>query len=223
MTKREEFGQAALDMHSEGLLKFTDECIKANEYALIGRASKLADNLNASKKQELTKAEDLSECPSPRTLRRWIAAMNKFGRGGLVDRIDGRGNRSSRMGPEAIGLMMKEVRGYLSLEKPSIKHDHENVRLSFHERNEQAKLASGLNLQNWSEERMAKVESNLLACIEFFERKEPAQQKAELGHHIPSFEEQTGVPLDHRAPKKSRGAKAGDLPAKPSSFTVEED
>lgn len=40
------------------------------------------------------------------------------------------------MGPEAIGLMMKEVRQYLSPEKPSIKLIHEQVYLSFYARNE---------------------------------------------------------------------------------------
>lgn len=126
-------------MHQEGLLKFTDDSIKANMFMLMGRAMELADNLNPSGKEKLTKAEDFSVCPSPRTLRRWLAAVNEFGRIGLVDQIDKRGNRSNRMGPEAIGLMMKEVRKYLSPEKPSIKHIHEQVQLSFHDRNEQRK------------------------------------------------------------------------------------
>jgi len=90
-------------------------------------------------------------------------------------------------------------------------------------RNEQAKLASSLNLEDWSEERMEHAETNLLAGVEFFERKEPNQQKDVLGHEIPTVEEQTAVPMDHRAPKKGKSAKNDDLPTKPSTPTFEED
>ncbi|MBU2991892.1 DDE-type integrase/transposase/recombinase [Octadecabacter sp. B2R22] len=139
MSKREAYAQAAFELRSEGKMKFTDESIKANTEALMGRAVKLADNLNSQGKDELTKTEDFGEPPAPRTLRRWLAAMNEFGRSGLVDRIDSRGNRSSNLGPEALGLMMKEVRKYLSPEKPSIKLVHEDVMLSFEKRNEERK------------------------------------------------------------------------------------
>jgi len=141
-SKREAYSEALLEMHSEGLLKKTDLSLKANEPFLVARAVQLADNLNPSGKAKLPKSEDFSIPPSPRTLRRWLSAMEEFGRGGLVDRIDSRGNRSNRMGPEAIGLMMKEVRKYLSPEKPSIKHIHEEVQLSFRDRNEQ-RVANG--------------------------------------------------------------------------------
>lgn len=137
VSKKEAYCQAALDMHREGLLKFTDESINANIFTLIGRAVDLSDNLNPSGKENPIKSEDIGTAPSARTLRRWLASMIEFGRSGLVDRIGSRGNRSNRMGPEATGLMMKEVRKYLSPEKPSIKQIHEQVRLSFEDRNEQ--------------------------------------------------------------------------------------
>ncbi|MCK0138111.1 DNA-binding domain-containing protein [Aliiroseovarius sp. F47248L] len=137
VSKREAYCQAALEMHHEGLMKLTDESIKANTFILMGRAMELADNLNPSGKEKLSNAENFSIAPAPRTLRRWLAAMGDMGRGGLVDRIESRGNRTSRMGPEAIGLMMKEVRTYLSPEKPSIMHIYEQVQLSFHDRNVQ--------------------------------------------------------------------------------------
>lgn len=140
--KKEAYCQAALDMYGEGLLQFTDMSIKANMPTLMGRAMELSDNLNPSGKAKLSKAEDFAVRPSARTLRRWLSAMGEFGRSGLVDRIDNRGNRSHRMGPEAIGLMMKEVRKYLSPEKPSIKQIHEEVQLSFRDRNEE-RLANG--------------------------------------------------------------------------------
>lgn len=137
VSRKEAYCQAALDMHREGLLKFTDESINANIFTLIGRAVDLSDNLNPSGKAKPIKSEDIGTAPSARTLRRWLASMIEFGRSGLVNRIGSRGNRSNRMGPEATGLMMKEVRKYLSPEKPSIKQVHEQVRLSFDDRNEQ--------------------------------------------------------------------------------------
>jgi len=139
VSKREAYAQALADMYSANLLHKTDASLKANEPLLIARAIQLAGNLNPSGKDELTKAENFSIPPSPRTLRRWLAAMEQMGREGLVDRIDCRSNRSNRMGPEEIGLIMKEVRAYLSPEKPSIKHIHEQVQLSFHDRNVQRK------------------------------------------------------------------------------------
>lgn len=142
VSKREAYVQAAIQMHDSGEMKFTDESIKANGFQLAGLAMSLADNLNPSGNAALSKTEDFGKPPAPRTLRRWLASVNEFGRGGLVDRIESRGNRSKNMGPEAIGLMMNEVRKYLSPDKPSIQHIHEQVVLSFDERN-QLRKANG--------------------------------------------------------------------------------
>jgi len=92
-------------------------------------------------------------------------------------------------------------------------------------RNEQAKLGSSLNLEDWSEERMERAEKDLLAGIEFFERKAPTKMKGELGHDLPSVEELTGVPMDHNAPQKAFTGKSeiSDAPAKPTNITIEED
>ncbi len=139
LSKREAYTQAALEMRNEDLMNFTDESIRANVHTLMGRAMALVDNLNPSGKAKLLKTEDFSQPPAPRTLRRWLAAVNEFGRSGLVDRIDSRGNRSSNLGPEASGILMKAVRTYLSPERPSIKLVHEEVVLSFEERNDQRK------------------------------------------------------------------------------------
>lgn len=135
MSKREAYCQATSDMRREGLLKMTGESYDVNKFTVMGRAIELAGNLNPTGADKLPKGEDFSQPPSFRTLRRWLAAADEFGVSGLIDRIDSRGNRTSRMGPEAIGLMMKEVRKYLSVEKPTIKHIYEQVCLSFHDRN----------------------------------------------------------------------------------------
>lgn len=137
VNKKEAYCQAALDMHREKLMNFTDVSMKANAFALMGRAMELADNLNPSGEKKLKKSEDFSVCPSPRSLRRWLASLQDSRSHGLIDRMDSRGNRTSRMGPESIGLMMREVRKYLSPERPSIKMVYEWVQLSFHDRNKQ--------------------------------------------------------------------------------------
>ncbi|EET48316.1 Mu transposase C-terminal domain-containing protein [Thalassobium sp. R2A62] len=142
LSKREAYTQAAYEMRNEGLMSFTDVSIKANVDRLMGRAMGLVDNLNPSGNAKLPKTEDFSKPPAARTLRRWLAAVNEFGRSGLVDRIDSRGNRASNLGPEASGLMMKEVRKYLSLERPSIEQVHEEVVLGFEKRNEERKVKS---------------------------------------------------------------------------------
>jgi len=133
--KREAYCQAANDMRREGLMKLTDESIKANAFALIGRAVELGDNLNPEGKAKLPKSEDFSIPPAPRTLRRWMKEMSESGCCGLLDQVDNRGNRSWNLGPEAIGLMMKGVRKYLSLDKPTIKKVYEDLVNSFEDRN----------------------------------------------------------------------------------------
>lgn len=92
-------------------------------------------------------------------------------------------------------------------------------------RNEQAKLGSSLNLEDWSEKRMERAENDLLAGVEFFERKVPSKMKGELGHALPSVEELTGAPMDRNAPKKAQkgGSQISDEPTKPTNITIEED
>lgn len=135
VSKREAYCQAAIDMHREGLLKLTDDSIKANKFALMGRAMELGDNLNPDGKKKLSKSEDFSIPPSPRSLRRWLKEMSEHGCAGLLDQVDNRGNRSWNLGPESIGLMMNEVRKYLSPDRPTIKMIYENLVISFRDLN----------------------------------------------------------------------------------------
>lgn len=79
VSKREAYCQAALELYHEKRLKFTDDSIKANIRELAGLAMELVDNLNPTGKEKLTKAEDFSARPSPRTLRRWLASMSQMG------------------------------------------------------------------------------------------------------------------------------------------------
>ena len=134
VTKKEAYCEAFYDLRREDpSFKITDSCIKARMYELMGRASELADNGNLKGKP----SEDFSVPPSARTLRRWLADYAEFGMLGLVDEMSLRGIGGRRMGPEEISLMMKEVRGYLSRDKPTIKQIAENVELAFRDRNEE--------------------------------------------------------------------------------------
>lgn len=100
-----------------------------------GAAMDYADNLNALGGATLDVSADFKKAPSPRTLRRWLKIKETDGTAGLVGAMHRRGNRGSAMGPEAVGLLYKHVRGYLSVEKPTMKMIHENVIIAFEERN----------------------------------------------------------------------------------------
>lgn len=73
--KKEAYCQASNDMRRDGLMKLTDESIKANMFTLMGRAIELTDNLNPTGKDKLPKSEDFSISPSARTLRRWATLV----------------------------------------------------------------------------------------------------------------------------------------------------
>lgn len=134
VTKKEAYCQAFFELRrDDASFKKTDSSIKARIYDIMGRAIELADNVNSKGKP----SEDFSVPPSPRQLRRWLADFEEFGMLGLIDEMAMRGVRGRRMGPEEICLMMKEVRGFLSREKPTIKLIHENVQLAFHARNDE--------------------------------------------------------------------------------------
>jgi len=136
VTKKDLYVQVAEEMRHEGLLKYTDASIRGNMYEIVGRVQEIAPKRLPEGDKELKPSEDFGRAPAPRTLRRWRAEKNKFGLLGLVDSMSLRGNRTSRFSPEAISLIMKEVRRYLSADKPTIKQIYEDVVTVFIERNE---------------------------------------------------------------------------------------
>lgn len=143
LSKRSAYVEAFFDLEKEGVIKRTDASIDANKNELFLRAVGFVKNLNPLNQGQPTPSVEFRKAPSARTLRRWIKQAEDFGTGSLVDVMHKRGNRNRVMGPEELGLMMKEVRGYLSLEKPTIVTIHDNVKLSFTRRNED-RVARGL-------------------------------------------------------------------------------
>lgn len=143
LSRRSAFVDAFFDLEKQGKIKRTDESINAGKKDLLFGAIQMAKNLNPLNENKASPSVDFAEVPSARTLRRWIKQAEEFGTGGLVDGMHRRGNRNRVMGPEEQGLMMKEVRGYLSLEKPTIVAIYVNVEISFTRRNED-RVARGL-------------------------------------------------------------------------------
>lgn len=139
VAKRSAYVEAFLEMEREGKINRTDAAIKANTEVLIGKATQFAENLNPLGVAEPGKSADISIPPKPRTLRNWIKAAELDGQTGLLDAMHLRGNRNRVLGPEEVGLLMKEVRGYMSRERPTIKTIHENVQIAFEDRNAERK------------------------------------------------------------------------------------
>ncbi|WP_240608262.1 Mu transposase C-terminal domain-containing protein [Pararhodobacter oceanensis] len=131
LSRRSAFVNAFLSLEKNKMIKRTDKSIKENELILLGMALKFSSNPNPLFQTKIELSVDFREAPSPRTLRRWIKEAEALGDEGLVDAMHRRGNRGSNMDPEALRLMMREVRGYLSLEAPTIKVIYENVKNAF--------------------------------------------------------------------------------------------
>lgn len=86
------------------------------------------------------------------------------------------------------------------------------------ERNKAAMAAASLNVEDWSDDRVARAEADLMAGVEFFERKGAQKVDGDLGHEIPSTADLTGASVgDVQEP--------GDelKPSGKSNFSIEED
>jgi putative transposase len=136
-TKKDAYCEAAKELHSEKLMSFTDISIKANMQLLMGRVMHLAAERLPEGELKVLKSENLGIPPGPRTLRRWLAEYDDLGLIGHLDAMSSRGNRGHRHSPEVVALMMKEVHGYMSKDKPTMKMIHEKVQRAILIRNEE--------------------------------------------------------------------------------------
>ncbi|OCX57382.1 transposase [Thioclava sp. SK-1] len=137
LTKRDLYCQVALELHAEKLLKFTDASITANMPVILQRVVVRAPNDAPVPNREgkINKSENFAKAPSPRTLRRWLAELDKFGLAGHLDKVSDRGIRRSRLTAAECSLMMKSVRKYMSMDKPTIKELFEEMQLEFEAKN----------------------------------------------------------------------------------------
>src|SRR3990167_9118597 len=134
-SKRSAYVEAFYQLEREKKIKRTDESIRANMDLLKIGAIDVIGNLNRSGSDKPGLMQDMRKAPSPRTLRTWLAANEATGAIGLVDRVHQRGHRGRRMGPEEIGILQRELRAYLSPDRPTVKQIHENVLIAFEKRN----------------------------------------------------------------------------------------
>ena len=134
VTRKSAYVEAFRELLQENLIKITDESIKACKDLLRSRAMDYARKLTGGLGTPMS--EDISNMPSARTLRRWIQSFRDLGMSGLIDAMDKRGNRNRAMSGEEQALMMREVDGYASEERPTIRTIHVNVCLAFKARNE---------------------------------------------------------------------------------------
>ncbi|KIC07217.1 transposase, partial [Leisingera sp. ANG-M1] len=144
VAKRSAYVEAFLELEREGKVNRTDAAITANMELLSGKAIKFADNLNPLGQAEPDPSTDLKVYLSARTLRKWIKAAELDGQAGFLDAMHLRRNRNRILGPEEVGLLMKEVRGYMSRDRPTIKVIHQNVLNAFEKRNAERE-AQGLH------------------------------------------------------------------------------
>ncbi|MBL3609835.1 Mu transposase C-terminal domain-containing protein [Rhodovulum sulfidophilum] len=145
LSKKDAYCEAILELRRDGLIKMTDEGLDANMALIKGKALAYAGKHTRVGDRKLDISGNFDEAPSPRTLRRWLEAKEELGLVGLADAMHRRGNRTRVMGPEEIGLLMTEVRKYLSPEKPTIKMIHEGVQIAFDKRNaERVKVGLGV-------------------------------------------------------------------------------
>lgn len=142
VTKKSAYVEALLELRREKLIKITDVSIKANWDLLRSRAMAFAGKLIGGLSAAFSQA--LNATPSARTLRRWLEDYRNLGMTGLIDAMSRRGNRNRLMGGEELALMMREVRGYASEKRPTMKIIHEYVCIAFETRN-QERRAQGLH------------------------------------------------------------------------------
>ncbi|EIE53051.1 transposase, putative [Citreicella sp. 357] len=145
LSKKDAYCEALLELRRDGLIKMTDESLGANMVLIKGKALEYAGKDTRAGDHRLDISRNFGEAPSPRTLRRWLVAKDELGLIGLADAMHRRGNRTRVMSSGAIGLLMTEVRKYLSPEKPTIKMIHEGVQIAFAERNAE-RVKAGLGV-----------------------------------------------------------------------------
>ena len=143
MFERKVWTQAFLELERERKVNRTYHAITANEDDLTLAAFKLAKSLKGGQVTHASKGVELKKFPSGRSLLTWVAAFEKSGLAGLVDKIHLRGGRDRKMIAEGISLLMGEVRGYMHPERPTMHTIEMRVKGAFQARNKERE-AQGL-------------------------------------------------------------------------------
>ncbi|SFL41896.1 putative transposase [Loktanella salsilacus] len=118
----------------------TDASIEANRSQICARA---ASYFSAHAVLPNDKVVVQPRKFSARSLRRWLKQFEAFGMSGNVDKYADCGNRNGIVDHEARALLAKGVRGFLSLDRPTIQTIANRTRASFSVTNE-ARVSDGL-------------------------------------------------------------------------------
>ncbi|MDF1857271.1 hypothetical protein [Pseudooceanicola sp.] len=127
--------RAFLELEKEGRVCRNDAAIKAVEDTITGRATKILKG--GSQYEDDSKPKGSVTIPefSPRTLRRWLAAYERFGISGLIDGTPKRGNYSRRLCPRTMVILAECVRGYMTPKRKTQATIYDDVRRAFDKEN----------------------------------------------------------------------------------------
>ncbi|MCR9151421.1 MAG: Mu transposase C-terminal domain-containing protein [Rhodobacteraceae bacterium] len=131
---REAVVRAFLDLERQGKVKRTDASITAENNAITGAAAKILKSGSEIEKSAIV--PDFSA----RSLRRWLAAFERRGVGGLFDHVDERGYRKRRLCPQTLAILTKCVNGYMSELRPTQAAIYNDVRRAIRNANEERRM-----------------------------------------------------------------------------------
>ena len=132
---REGVAMAFLQLEEERKVNRTDEVIKNEIDTITGRAAKILKG--ESHYEEHDRPKRMLSVPnfSARTLRRWVAAYERFGISGLFDNTSKQGNRNCNLCPKTQMLLAECVRGYMTSQQKTQAAIFDDVKCAFDKEN----------------------------------------------------------------------------------------
>jgi putative transposase len=143
---------AFLQLEEEGLVIRDDDAITTMKDALTGRATKILKG--ESQYDEDGRPKGAVSVPEfcARTLRRWLAAYERFEISGLFDGACKRGNYSRRLCPRTLVILANCVRGYMTAERKTQAAIYLDVKRAFEKENASRRAEGRVELVRPSKE-----------------------------------------------------------------------
>jgi putative transposase len=131
-------------LYEKKVVTKTEPSIDEHKLLLTGAVVQLLDERRGSSKRSHTfNSLEMRKPPSAKSILTWMRDYEEGGLIALCDDLPKSGNRMERYVAEAAALLAREVRGFMSPNKPGKKQIFENVEKAFNARNEELK-AQGL-------------------------------------------------------------------------------
>ncbi|MCW4114331.1 hypothetical protein NPA31_005050 [Aurantimonas sp. MSK8Z-1] len=118
------------EMRDQGQAKLSDVSMKKAIARIAGRITEVQALRESADGRCGTKVT-IWRPPSPRTLRRWLAAYDAFGVEGLVDWYENSGNRKDRLDPEARSILAEFAAKYVDRRRPTKNQIHLDMSAEF--------------------------------------------------------------------------------------------